>query len=73
MPHAQRRRICRLVKEIWIDIAGPNPRYARGFFAKLHGFGCVKWLAPSAEHFARFRRTLRKILAPGYIASLALV
>jgi hypothetical protein len=73
LPHAQRRRICRCIKEVWIDIVGPNPRYARGFFARLFNFGRVKWLAPTAKHFARFRRMLRKMLAPGYIASLLLL
>jgi len=70
---AQRRRICRCIKEVWIDIVGPNPRYARGFFATLFSFGRVRWFAPTAKHFARFRRMLRKILAPGYVASLELL
>ena len=73
LPAAQRRRICRCIKEMWIDIMGPNPRYSRRFFAALFNVGRVRWFAPTARHVAQFRRMLRKMLAPGYIASLVLL
>jgi hypothetical protein len=73
LPRAQRRRMCRCIKEVWIDVVGPNPRYARGFFVALFNAGRITWLEPTERHFARFRRMLRKMLAPGYVASLLLV
>lgn len=73
LPPAQQRRTCRCIKEIWIDIVGPNPMYARGFFAKLLRLGQVRWLAPTAKHVFRLHRMLRKMLMPGFLPAIALV
>jgi hypothetical protein len=70
---AQQRRLCRCVKEVWIDIVGPNPRYARGFFARLLRVGRVRWLAPTAKHVSRLRRMLRKMLTPSFFPAIVLV
>jgi hypothetical protein len=70
LPAAQRRRMCRCIKEVWIDIVGPNPRHARGFFARLFHFGRLTWRAPTIKHVSRLRRALRRMLAPGYVLTI---
>ncbi len=73
LSRAQQRRICRCIKEVWLDIVGPNPIYARGFFARLLRSGRVRWLAPTPKHVYRLRRVLREMLTESLCPAVALL
>lgn len=63
-----RRRICRCVKEVWIDTVGPHPKYAKSFYGHLLRTGDLLWPAPSETSVRAFADNLARALAPGLVS-----